>query len=48
MSNSIQIIKHEADPNCGSFEVCFADDRPSSYSIGITLRLGGLKRRQIV
>ena len=27
----IRIIKHEAVPACGSFEVKFADGRPSRY-----------------
>jgi hypothetical protein len=27
----IRIIKHEAVPDCGSFEVRFADGRPSVY-----------------
>jgi hypothetical protein len=27
----IRIRKHEAVPGCGSFEVCFADGRPSVY-----------------
>ena len=29
--NRIRIIKHEAVPRCGSFEVRFPDDRPSQY-----------------
>jgi hypothetical protein len=28
----IRIIKHEAVPKCGSFEVRFSDGRPSQYS----------------
>jgi hypothetical protein len=31
MSERIRIIKHEAVPQCGSFEVRFADGRPSQY-----------------
>ena len=31
MSDRIRIIKHEAVPQCGSFEVRFPDDRPSQY-----------------
>jgi hypothetical protein len=31
MSDRIRIIKHEAVPGCGSFEVRFPDDRPSQY-----------------
>ena len=31
MRNAIRIIKHEAVPDCGSFEVRFPDDRPSQY-----------------
>ena len=27
----IRIIKHEAVPKCGSFEVRFSDGRPSQY-----------------
>ncbi len=27
----IRLIKHEAVPTCGSFEVRFADGRPSRY-----------------
>jgi hypothetical protein len=29
--NAIRIIKHEAVPDCGSFEVRFPDGRPSQY-----------------
>jgi hypothetical protein len=28
MTDRIRIIKHEAVPQCGSFEVRFRDDRP--------------------
>jgi hypothetical protein len=28
---TVRIIKHEAVPQCGSFEVRFADGRPSQY-----------------
>lgn len=28
---SVRIIKHEAVPDCGSFEVRFPDDRSSQY-----------------
>jgi hypothetical protein len=31
MPDRIRIIKHEAVPGCGSFEVRYADDRPSRY-----------------
>ena len=31
MTNRIHIIKHEAVPNCGSYEVQFPDGRPSRY-----------------
>ena len=31
MSDRIRIIKHEACPRCGRFEVRFPDDRPSQY-----------------
>jgi hypothetical protein len=31
MTDHIRIIKHEAVPNCGSFEVKFPDGRPSIY-----------------
>jgi hypothetical protein len=27
----IEIIKHEAVPKCGSYEVRYSDGRPSSY-----------------
>jgi hypothetical protein len=29
--SAIRIIKHEVVPGCGSFEVRFADGRPSQY-----------------
>jgi hypothetical protein len=28
---NVRLIKHEAVPKCGSFEVCFPDGRPSKY-----------------
>ena len=28
---SVRLIKHEAIPNCGSFEVRFSDGRPSRF-----------------
>ena len=31
MTDRVRIIKHEAVPQCGSFEVRFPDDRPSQY-----------------
>jgi hypothetical protein len=31
MPDRIRIIKHEAVPDCGSFEVRFSDRRPSEY-----------------
>jgi hypothetical protein len=31
MTDGIRIVKHEAVPGCGSFEVRFPDDRPSQY-----------------
>jgi hypothetical protein len=31
MTERIRIIKHEAVPGCGSFEVRFPDDRPCQY-----------------
>ena len=31
MTDRIRILKHEAVPGCGSFEVRFPDDRPSQY-----------------
>jgi hypothetical protein len=31
MADRIRIIKHEAVPLCGSFEVRFPDGRPSQY-----------------
>jgi hypothetical protein len=34
---AIRIIKHEAVPKCGSFEVRFSDGRPSEFfSTGTT------------
>jgi hypothetical protein len=30
-SAPVRIRKHEAVPECGSYEVCFADGRPSVY-----------------
>ena len=32
MTDRIRIIRHEAVPKCGSFEVRFVDGRPSVYS----------------
>jgi hypothetical protein len=32
MSELVHLIKHEAVPKCGSFEVRFSDGRPSRYS----------------
>jgi hypothetical protein len=40
--SAIRIIKHEAVPDCGSFEVRFPDGRPSRFSIGTTCRAGRL------
>jgi hypothetical protein len=31
MTDRIRIIKHEAVPDCGSFEVRFPDGRPRQY-----------------
>ena len=31
MTDRVRIIKHEAVPRCGSFEVRYPDDRPSVY-----------------
>jgi hypothetical protein len=31
MTDHIRIIKHEAVPKCGSFEVRFSDGRPSKF-----------------
>ena len=31
MSDRIRILKHEAVPQCGSFEVRYPDGRPSQY-----------------
>jgi hypothetical protein len=31
MTDRIQIIKHEAVPKCGSYEVRFFDGRPSKF-----------------
>jgi len=27
----VRLIKHEAVPNCGSYEIRFPDDRPSRF-----------------
>ena len=31
MTDRVRILKHEAVPDCGSFEVRFPDDRPSRF-----------------
>jgi hypothetical protein len=31
MIDRVRLIKHEAIPDCGSFEVRYPDDRPSVY-----------------
>ena len=31
VADRVQIIKHEAVPNCSSYEVRFSDGRPSKY-----------------
>jgi hypothetical protein len=31
MTDRIRVIKHEAVPDCGSFEVRYPDGRPSQY-----------------
>jgi hypothetical protein len=31
MPEPVRLIKHEAVPKCGSFEVSFSDGRPSRY-----------------
>jgi hypothetical protein len=31
MTDRVRIIKHEAVPQCGSFEVRYPDDRPNVY-----------------
>jgi hypothetical protein len=31
MTEPVRLIKHEAAPKCGSFEVRFSDGRPSRY-----------------
>jgi len=41
MLTSIRIIKHEAVPQCGSFEVRFADGRPSRFVYGTICLAGG-------
>jgi hypothetical protein len=38
---AIRLIKHEAVPNCGSFEVRFPDGRPSRYFYWDDLRAAG-------
>jgi hypothetical protein len=39
MRNAIRIIKHEAVPQFGSFEVRYPDDRPSQYFYWDDIRL---------
>ena len=51
MPNRIRILKHEAVPKTGSFEVRFADGRPSRYFyfddiLGRRLRPETLTREQ--
>jgi len=36
---SIRLIKHEAVPRCGSFEVRFPDGKPSQYFYWTTFRV---------
>lgn len=43
-SSPVRIRKHEAVPQFGSYEVCFADGRPSVISIGTMSRDGGSRR----
>ena len=31
MGDRVRIIKHEAVPGCGNFEVRYPDDRPSEF-----------------
>jgi hypothetical protein len=47
MLSRIRIIKHEAVPDCGSFEVCFADGRVSQYSVLTICRAAGCGRRSL-
>jgi hypothetical protein len=42
MTDRIRIIKHEAVPGCGSFEVRFPTIGPARISIGTTSRPAGL------
>jgi hypothetical protein len=44
--NRIRIIKHEAVPNCGSYEVRFPDGRPSKYFYWEDIPGGRLKARR--
>lgn len=45
--NRIRIIRHEAVPQCGSFEVRFPDGRPSKYFYWDDLA-GRRMRREVV
>ena len=45
MPNRIRIIKHEAVPDCGSFEVRFGDGRASKFFYWDDLPAGGCGRR---
>lgn len=46
MSNRIRIVKHEAVPGFGSFEVRFPDGRESVYSTGTISQAAGLGRKR--
>jgi hypothetical protein len=37
---SIRIIKHEAIPQTGSYEVCFPDGGPVSFATSMTILAG--------
>jgi len=45
MTDRIRIIKHEIVPDCGSFEVRFADGRESKFFYRMTWQGAGCGRR---
>ena len=46
MTDRIRIIKHEAVPQCGSFEVRYPDGRESVYFTGTIYQAAGSGRRR--
>ncbi len=41
MTDRVRMIKHEAVPQCGIFEVRYPDGRPSQYITGMTYQAAG-------